>query len=272
MKKVIVFLLLAAMICSLCACGKSKEAQNVDDLIMAIGEVSIDSADKIKAAEDAYEALDEKDREKVECYSVLDSSKKELEDIEKEIAEENEFRRTYASLNKRLTEMNTLCDSINSSIQIIWDNVGSDIFYAYLDTLLTMSSPEEEEAVRNDWYQDNQTFAMIQRAWTGKSLVTYHYSSSEIKEIIDKSVDFSKNYDRVEVLNETLGDDVKEFRNKFSSKHQREVDNLNDWYLESSLYAEFALYPSGYLSNYKSQCDEYALNISRYSKIAESYA
>ena len=108
MKKVIVFLLLAAMMCSLCACGKSKEAQNVDDLIMAIGEVSIDSADKIKAAEDAYEALGEKDREKVEYYSVLDSSKKELEDIEKEIAEENEFRRTYASLNKRLTEMNTL--------------------------------------------------------------------------------------------------------------------------------------------------------------------
>lgn len=271
MKKVVALILCTVMLMSFCACGKSKEAQNVDDLILAIGEVSIDSASKIKTAEDAYEALSDKDKEKVENYSILESSKSELDKIKKEIAEESEFREAYTSLKDQITGMNTLCDSINSSIQIIWDNVGSEVFYAYLDTMLTLSSQDAEDAVRKDWYRDNQTFAMIQYAWEGKSLVNYHYDQDEITEIIDKSVDFSKSYESAEALNETLSDDVKAFRDKYSSKHQRETDNMNDWYLESSLYAEYALYPSGYLSTYKSQCDEYALNISRYSKIAESY-
>lgn len=47
MKKIIALMLCAVVLLSLCACGKSKEAQNVDDLILAIGEVSIDSAEKI---------------------------------------------------------------------------------------------------------------------------------------------------------------------------------------------------------------------------------
>lgn len=63
MKKVLSFVLIFALCLSLCACGKSKAAQECETLIAAIGEVSIDSKDAIEAAERAYSALtaDEKD-------------------------------------------------------------------------------------------------------------------------------------------------------------------------------------------------------------------
>lgn len=71
MKKIIALMLCAVMLLSLCACGKSKEAQNVDDLILAIGEVSIDSAEKIAVAEEAYNALSDKDVWNIIHFAIL---------------------------------------------------------------------------------------------------------------------------------------------------------------------------------------------------------
>lgn len=53
------------MVLSLSACGKSKAAQGVDDQISAIGEVTLDSADKIAEAESALAGLTEEDRKQV---------------------------------------------------------------------------------------------------------------------------------------------------------------------------------------------------------------
>ena len=63
MKRVISLALVVALCLSLCACGKSQAAKECEELIAAIGEVSIDSKDAIEAAERAYSALtaDEKD-------------------------------------------------------------------------------------------------------------------------------------------------------------------------------------------------------------------
>lgn len=63
MKKVLSIILVLAICLSLCACGKSQAAKECEELIAAIGEVSIDSKDAIESAERAYSALtaDEKD-------------------------------------------------------------------------------------------------------------------------------------------------------------------------------------------------------------------
>ena len=63
MKKGISLVLALVMCLSLYACGKSKAATECENLINAIGEVSIDSKEAIEAAEKAYAALtsDEKD-------------------------------------------------------------------------------------------------------------------------------------------------------------------------------------------------------------------
>ena len=57
MKKILCLLLAAAMVLSLAGCGKSEAAQAVDDLIAAIGEVTLDSESAIREAEQAMAAL-----------------------------------------------------------------------------------------------------------------------------------------------------------------------------------------------------------------------
>ena len=65
MKRGLSLALALVMVLSLSACGKSKAAQGVDDQISAIGEVTLDSADKIAEAESALAGLTEEDRKQV---------------------------------------------------------------------------------------------------------------------------------------------------------------------------------------------------------------
>lgn len=65
MKKIVSLGLAFVMCLSLCACGKSKSATECENLINAIGEVSVDSKEAIETAEKAYEALTEKEKESI---------------------------------------------------------------------------------------------------------------------------------------------------------------------------------------------------------------
>ena len=71
MKKAI-SLLLALLLClSLTACGKSEAVKNVEAMIDALGEITLESIDAIRSAEDAYNALTENERKKVDNYATL---------------------------------------------------------------------------------------------------------------------------------------------------------------------------------------------------------
>ncbi len=75
MKKVLCIAFSVMMILVLSACGTSKEAAQVDDLILSIGEVGLESDEAIIAAEDAYNALLDKDKADVEHYLELKEAK-----------------------------------------------------------------------------------------------------------------------------------------------------------------------------------------------------
>jgi len=57
MKKSSIVVILIVFALMLCACGKSKQAQEADDLILAVGEVSLDSAAAIETAENAASSI-----------------------------------------------------------------------------------------------------------------------------------------------------------------------------------------------------------------------
>lgn len=65
MKKVMAIILTFVMCLSLCACGKSKNATECEQLINAIGEVSVDSGEAIEVAEKAYNILSEKEKDSI---------------------------------------------------------------------------------------------------------------------------------------------------------------------------------------------------------------
>ena len=121
MKKVISFVLALSMVFALCGCGGQKQPEkpdavkNVERLIDAIGEVSLDREKYITDAESAYNNLYEVDKEQVENYSLLVEAKTQyglLIEAEIETAlklsedEEtvSEARTTLEKLNERIID------------------------------------------------------------------------------------------------------------------------------------------------------------------------
>ena len=66
----------------LCACGKSKQAQEADDLILAIGEVSLDSAAAIETAENAVSELSDRQRNQLENREILESARSTFSNLQ----------------------------------------------------------------------------------------------------------------------------------------------------------------------------------------------
>lgn len=119
-------------------CGKSKPAKTTDKLILEIGDVSLDSEDNIREAENYYESLSEGQKDEVENYKLLvdarnqydrlvqEEKNKELKDqLEQKIGEllEQEVRtqkdvdyiiETYESLPEELQETVKNKDSIET--------------------------------------------------------------------------------------------------------------------------------------------------------------
>ena len=71
MKKINKLFLVLVFSLLLCACGKSEAVKNVEAMIKALGEISLESIDAIRAAEDAYSSLTEEEQEKVKNYKKL---------------------------------------------------------------------------------------------------------------------------------------------------------------------------------------------------------
>lgn len=74
-KKILIACICLGMMFSLCACGKSKEAQSVEKKISAIGTVTWENDSAIVEAESAYEELSDKDKKNVENYNDLVSAR-----------------------------------------------------------------------------------------------------------------------------------------------------------------------------------------------------
>lgn len=70
MKKFGILILILTLCCVLCSC-KSEEAKVAEELIRAIGTVTVDSGTAIEAAQTAFEALSEEDKAAVENAAAL---------------------------------------------------------------------------------------------------------------------------------------------------------------------------------------------------------
>lgn len=85
MKKLIAILLALTLMISFCACGKSEEVTNVENLITAIGTVTESSESDIIQAERAFDALTDEEKNEVENYNMLLLARNEFNAIPKEV-------------------------------------------------------------------------------------------------------------------------------------------------------------------------------------------
>lgn len=77
MRKGLTILFTIFLCLALCSCGKSERAENVDNLILSIGEVTLKSGEKIQEAEKAVTALEEADYKQLDQLPVLEEAKNE---------------------------------------------------------------------------------------------------------------------------------------------------------------------------------------------------
>lgn len=138
--------ILTCLIVSLCllmltSCGQSKEAKAVDDLIKEIGEVSIDSEECIVVAEQAYEALEEKDKNQVVLYDSLTAARASYNILKADFIN--------SELNN-LQKKNTLRQSEVDSIDKEMDNLSKealDLIDIQLYKEATAIRPIEKSAI-----------------------------------------------------------------------------------------------------------------------------
>ena len=81
MKRIVALVLALIFLLSLSACGKKKSdaAVSVDNMIQAIGAVTLDSEAKILEAENEYDKLSDKEKSQVEYYQILVDSRSQYE-------------------------------------------------------------------------------------------------------------------------------------------------------------------------------------------------
>lgn len=81
MKRWIALLLALVMVLGMVGCGKSENAKKADELISAIGEVSLDSREAIEQARAFYDSLTDKEKEEVENAPALEQAQAQFEEM-----------------------------------------------------------------------------------------------------------------------------------------------------------------------------------------------
>ena len=121
MKKAISLLLVLTMCLSLCACGKSKAAQEAQDAIAAIGTVTLDSEEAILYAEKLYGILTDNEKESVENRLTLVDAREEYDRLVQEAIEE-ELAAEAAALQAKLDAATPAMDAfMTAANNLIWN-------------------------------------------------------------------------------------------------------------------------------------------------------
>lgn len=119
MKKVLSLILVLVLALSLGACGKSQAAQAVDDMIIGIGTVTLESESKVVAAESAYNALNNDQKAELENYAILVAARSTLDTLlaEKAVAEQ---KAQAAQLDAQIEAIGTVTLESGEAIKAAW--------------------------------------------------------------------------------------------------------------------------------------------------------
>lgn len=155
MKRTAIFLSLLLTL-NLCACGgKSKEAKNADDLISAIGTVTLESESKIEAAETAVSALSAEDKEHLDGAETLAAARETYDTLVQEAATAQEAADVEAAINaigEVTLEREAAIDAARTAYDAASDEAKALVSNAAAldeagETLLALKAAPVEEAI-----------------------------------------------------------------------------------------------------------------------------
>ncbi|MBE6980855.1 MAG: hypothetical protein E7437_00880 [Ruminococcaceae bacterium] len=270
MKKMIMLLLAAVMCISFASCGdmqkKSEAVENVEKMIADLPELPMENYDeidiareKIDAVEVAYNALSAEEQDKVENWQTFETERTRLF--------ENEYK--WAALSIQYMNLNT--EHVISGNVTIWDNVGASDFLTYQEDVI-IAGEIGYDGMISRYGSDDALYVFwvagyaVDKEYFGENF--FSFSSSKITETEEKCKSYVQSIKNIEDSHESIKAFIDVMVKDYSKEYSTEMDALQNWWIESSLYADHALDPSGNLNSYISDANEYKDNIQRYQKIA----
>jgi hypothetical protein len=277
MKRVITMLLVLCMFFPLCAAA-SADTKNVEALMLAADAASDES---ISSAKEAYNSLTENEKEQVS-----------------EKAKEALFQARLMNLANQIIEFDKACEYITITFGNAWATVGGQdvlgcmdavrIFFRqpikplseteytlteYIPWLSVILGKEcNEKDVEKMLYVAAKAINPGALYWRdGKPMPLYWVSDDKIPETIKLCVEYNENEKYVKDNKDTLPEIVREFRKDYKSQYPDEVSTIDDWLIESQLFADFALNPYGDLKTFESEATEHLNTIRKILKIMDTY-
>lgn len=282
MKKIISLILALVMCLSLCACGKSEAVVKVEELISAIGEVTLESKGAIESAQEAFNALPEEEKAEVENYYVLVESHdafKQLEEIEEQRLLEEAEKAKKANAKEAYENIKSawkIADQIGTGIYHVWhgwvfekDEMSSKGLQFFADKAsLSLDEIIEGFAARN---YINELFAKTGIKWNDISEEDKEFYRNGTIKVFEKA---SKNGEYVG-MSDALYGTVYSFQlngnmydaQTFLEAAKQELKELpadyeyysalKDFYTTTSALVDFCGSPSGSLDQYKVLLNDY---------------
>ena len=192
----------------------------------------------------------------------------------------NDFDAEYDEIIEQIQDLNSHASLITGIIYRAWSKVGVSNFSTFYQALLTL---QEGTTVVDGVYkylgaaaivlQPNKYFDDdIDAANNLVNAMNIMESDEQIaQEVLSASIDFNNALISLPEEDAALSENMKVFKEKYKDEHEDEVDNLREWVLESSMYVDFAVSPSGSLIEYGNSMTEYEESFNRFSKIADSF-
>lgn len=268
MKHYIALILVLCICFTLYGCGKSKEATECENLINSIGEVTADSEEAIQAAEKAYAALSDKDKESIsEMLPILEDARKTY---------------IFALSRKAYQEINSAYDIIKE--------FGSDVYKAWN---LGVSEPANIQKKGIPFFVDELSLSEEEvkaglgyGMANGENKVWSNLSDAEKKEYLEKADTFFQvtpnnlvlQYSiyavpfsyiangKTEEVQEKL-DSAKLAMRELSEKYAdyEHYPNLKGYYTTTASYFEFCQKPTGTFEMLETTINDYRNEIREYS-------
>lgn len=194
----------------------------------------------------------------------------------------------YEILVEEMRGLGDICSGVTYVTDLIWSNVGTDRFLNAYSSVLTFKSEDSLQELKDSYATKSSgqnewvwVVALAGNAFGHDVSVVddfkYDNSTGKMKDcpqtqkIMSDCIGFNECLAFLDEI-DFIGERVRELKKQYSKTHPEEMALLNDWYIELSMYVDFAKNPSGSLSSYRSNDREYQDSISRYEKMAKNYA
>ncbi len=188
------------------------------------------------------------------------------------------FDAEHSAIITQIKQLNEDASAIASVIYVTWSNVGVSDFNTFFGALCSITEGTTLDDVKitrlgaaaccidpKKYYDDS-----LENNWNLRNAVeALSADSAEAERILNACISFTNLYNSLEAADSTLGANVKAFQTEFSKNHSEKTDNISQWYLESSMFVEFVLKPSGSLVEFGNKIEEYEEAFTRFSKVAE---